>query len=144
MVSGASAVLEAAGVAARCRIEAGDFFERVPSGGDVYVLSQIVHDWDDERAGQMLRGCRAAMAPGARWLWWSASCRKLGTRRRRATPSDFLADMHMMAILTGRERTASEFMALLAGAGFAPQTILATRSTYRLVQSEALPPPDVG
>ncbi len=53
-------LLEGAGVAERCEIVAGDFFERVPEEGDVYVLSWVLHDWDDERAGRILRACREA------------------------------------------------------------------------------------
>src|SRR5262249_61189573 len=49
----------------RCTFVAGDFFERVPPG-DAYVLSTILHDWDDERAGAILRTVRAASRPGTK------------------------------------------------------------------------------
>jgi hypothetical protein len=52
----------------RCAIEAGDFFEHVPSGGDLYVLCQILHDWDDSSCLTILRNCRAAMEREARLL----------------------------------------------------------------------------
>ena len=66
VVVAAPAVLGGPGVAARCRVEAGDFFERVPASGAIYLLSQVLHDWDDEGAALILRRCRAAMASGAR------------------------------------------------------------------------------
>ena len=47
---------------------AGDFFEAVPSGGDVYILSWIIHDWDDDRSITILKNCRRAMADDARLL----------------------------------------------------------------------------
>ncbi len=144
VVSGAPAVLAAAGVAARCRVEAGDFFERVPAGGDVYVLSQVLHDWDDGRAGLVLRRCRAAMVPGARLAVVERILPELGREADAGDATDFLADMQMMAILTGRERTASEFATLLATAGFAPRGVLATRSPFRVVQAEAITPTDAG
>ena len=50
----------------RCTIQAGDFFRSVPTGGDVYTLSQILHDWSDERCLEILATCRPAMQPGAR------------------------------------------------------------------------------
>ncbi len=61
VVAGAPAVLESAGVADRCVIVPGSFFDAVPSGGDTYVLKTILHDWDDERAGTILRGIAKAM-----------------------------------------------------------------------------------
>ncbi|HVM12090.1 MAG TPA: methyltransferase, partial [Actinomycetota bacterium] len=61
VIEGASARLDAAGVLDRCRLVAGSFFERIPEGGDIYVLRYILHDWDDERAGAILRRCREAM-----------------------------------------------------------------------------------
>ena len=42
--------LEAEGVLARCELKRGDFFASVPEGGDAYMLKDVVHDWDDERA----------------------------------------------------------------------------------------------
>ncbi|MGD9510101.1 MAG: methyltransferase [Geminicoccaceae bacterium] len=139
VVAGASALLEAAGVGSRCRVEAGDFFERVPAGGDVYVLCQILHDWDDARAGAILRGCRAAMAADARLVVVERVLPELGEEGAAADPVDFLTDMHMMAVLSGRERTASEFQGLLAEAGFQLRAILTTRSPYRVIQAEAVP-----
>ena len=65
VVAGAPAILEAAGVAERCQLVAGDFFEAVPAGGDGYVLRQILHDWDDARATEILKNCQQAMqGPG--------------------------------------------------------------------------------
>ena len=61
MVADAEGLLDSAGVADRCARLGGDFFEAVPSGGDAYVLSQILHDWDDERCLDILRQCRRVM-----------------------------------------------------------------------------------
>ncbi|MCB9877030.1 MAG: methyltransferase domain-containing protein [Planctomycetes bacterium] len=52
----------------RARCESGDFFAAVPAGGDVYLLKHVLHNWDDERAAQLLRRCREAMSPGGRVL----------------------------------------------------------------------------
>ena len=49
VVAAAPELLAEAGLAGRCRVEAGDFFANVPSGGDCYTLSRILHDWNDER-----------------------------------------------------------------------------------------------
>ncbi|SFP29272.1 MULTISPECIES: methyltransferase [Actinomadura] len=64
-VARAAGRLAARGLAGRCSLVAGDFFAEVPSGGDLYLLSHVLHDWDDERAVDILRVCRTAMPPDA-------------------------------------------------------------------------------
>jgi hypothetical protein len=61
VVAAAGELIEGAGLTARCELVAGDFFERVPAGGDLYLLKRVIHDWDDGRAAAILRCCRAAM-----------------------------------------------------------------------------------
>src|SRR6266568_1793805 len=53
---------------ARCDLIAGDFFERVPEGGDVYILKWVIHDWDDERSIAILKSCHRSMPPTAKLL----------------------------------------------------------------------------
>jgi hypothetical protein len=62
VVADAGPLLEQAGVADRCEVVGGSFFEAVPEGADAYLLKSIVHDWDDASAIEILRKCRAAMA----------------------------------------------------------------------------------
>jgi SAM-dependent methyltransferase len=89
----------------------GDVFDAVPGDGDLYVLASVLHDWDDEQAAAILARCRAAMKPGARLfllervLPESDSC-----------PAVF-ADLWMMAMTGGRERTREHWRGLLANAG---------------------------
>jgi hypothetical protein len=112
VVSDSDAVLRAAGVADRCRVVAGDFFESVPEGGDAYLLSNILHDWDDDRCAQILSNCRGAMATGSKLLIVEAVVPE--------EPSPvLLVDMQMMVVAGGVQRTASEFKGLLEPAGFA-------------------------
>ena len=71
VVERAKANIEAAGLADRCRVEAGNFFEAVPPGADAYLMRHIIHDWDDEKSITILKNCRKAMgehgqAPGRR------------------------------------------------------------------------------
>ena len=65
---GARQYLAQAGCAERCKFVAGDFFEAVPSGGDVYILKSVIHDWDDPRSLAILRNVRKAMTQTARLL----------------------------------------------------------------------------
>jgi O-methyltransferase domain len=116
----ASHVVEAArdglrerGVLDRCELVAGNFFESVPSGGDVYVLSRILHNWDDARCLQLLRNCREAMSSEATLVILEHVIPDGGDRY----PALAL-DVNMMTVLGGRERTVAEFHNLLGKAGF--------------------------
>jgi SAM-dependent methyltransferase len=66
--AGARAHLRALGLEARANVVAGSFFDSVPEGGDLYIISNVLADWDDERAVELLRNCRTAMAPDSRLL----------------------------------------------------------------------------
>jgi hypothetical protein len=113
VVAGAGPVLEAAGVADRCEIVAGSFFDAVPDGGDAYLLKAILHDWEDEEALRILRSCRAAVGADGALLVVE---RELGAPN--ANPDAKFSDLNMMVGPGGRERTRDEFAALLAGGGF--------------------------
>ena len=113
VVAGARAVLDEAGVGDRCEPLAGDFFESVPSEADVYLLANIVHDWDDERAQRILANCRAAMADDGRVLL----CESLLPDGTGDSPAR-LMDLNMLVSASGgRQRTSGELAGLLAGAG---------------------------
>jgi len=109
--------LAARGVADRCTIAEADFFKAVPSGGDVYLLKDIIHDWDDEPAARILATCRRASAVGGRILL----IERVLPERVTEAPADLSAvmtDLQMMVQLGSRERTAEEYRGLLEGAGF--------------------------
>jgi hypothetical protein len=113
VVAGARAILDRAGVADRVRIEAGSFFERVPSGADAYVMRRILHDWPDAEAVTILRCCRAAMRPDARLLLIEGV---VGPPNE--DPQSKFLDLVMLVSAGGRERTEAEWRALLAEGGF--------------------------
>ena len=68
VVRDAPALIQSRGMAERVTIEAGSFFDRVPSGGDAYLLSHVIHDWSEEQCLAILSNCRRAMNPGGRVL----------------------------------------------------------------------------
>ncbi|MEY2247694.1 methyltransferase [Streptomyces sp. BF23-18] len=110
-VEAARRLLGAAGHTARCAFRAGDFAD-VPAGGDVYVLSRVLHDWDDDRCREILRHCARAMHETADLLVVE-----------RVLPADGSAslatawDLHMMCNVGGRERRADHYARLFADAG---------------------------
>lgn len=108
--------LEQKGVSARAELVEGDFFSSVPSGGDVYLLKSVLHEWDDARAVRILRNCRRAMHPEARLEIVEFLLPE------RMTPSAAgltvaLLDLIMLAYAGGRERTQTELVGLLHEAG---------------------------
>jgi hypothetical protein len=133
VVAEAPAILAAAGVQDRCQVEGGSFFETIPAGGDAYVLQHVLHNWNDERCAAILRNCRAAMAAGSMLLVVENILPDAGD------PGANLAmlDLHMMVMLGGRERTRSEYLALLHAAGFAPTRSVRTRIQVEIL--EAIP-----
>ncbi|MGH3794033.1 MAG: methyltransferase [Pseudonocardiaceae bacterium] len=103
----------ATGVARRVEGVAGDFFAGVPEGADVYVLSQILHDWNDERAAAILRRCHHAVPAHGRVLVLEQVLDEV----REPDPAALL-DLHMLVLLGGRERTATGWAELLSRSGF--------------------------
>jgi hypothetical protein len=111
----------AVGVADRCTVVGGDFFAAVPTGGDAYVLSQILHDWDDERCVEILGQCRRAMPDHGKLL----IVELLLPEGDKPFFGKWL-DLHMLVLLGGRERTAAEYDALFRAAGFKLARIVPT------------------
>ncbi|MGW6237748.1 methyltransferase [Streptomyces sp. NPDC055094] len=97
----------------RCRVIAGDFFERIPGDADTHLMCSVLHDWTDEQTLRILRNSRAALRPGGRLL----IVEMLVPEDGRWHPSAW-SDIGMMVLTGGRERTAGEFAALLRQADF--------------------------
>jgi ubiquinone/menaquinone biosynthesis C-methylase UbiE len=108
----------------RCAFVAGDFFESVPHGNGAYLLSRIIHDWNDEAATRILRNCRAAMQPGSTLLLVEVVLPDQAADK----PAAIHMDLHMLTLLGGRERTAGEYEKLLEAAGFRLHKIIPTSS----------------
>jgi hypothetical protein len=142
-VAGAPAALAEAGVADRCNVVAGDFFQKVPGGGDVYLLSWILHDWADDQALRLLRSCREAMAASATLLIVETllpdRAEPVPPSRRHTVRNPFVDDLIMLLNTGGRERTECEYTALLAQAGFAVSRIVPLRAERSAHLIEATP-----
>jgi hypothetical protein len=130
VLEAADRYLTEASLRERCRLVPGSFFESVPEGGDVYFLSNIVHDWDDERASQILRNCRAAMNPSAVVLLLEAVVPEHGT-----PSAATLYDVNMMVLLTGKERTQTQFESLLRAAGLGLHKVTPVSETESLLEA---------
>lgn len=131
VVADAPAFLRARGVESRVRIEQGSFFESVPGGGDAYILSHIIHDWNEDQCLTILRNCRNAMKPGARLL-----IVEFVLPEGDEPHFGKLADMVMLAIPGGEERTALEYGSLLAQAGLKMTRVVPTGSDVSIVEAQ--------
>ncbi len=132
VVAGAGPLLRKHNVADRVRVAEGSFFDSVPEGGDLYVMKNIIHDWPDDRAEQILKTVRAAARKGA--ILVLVECVIPAHDR------DFTAkwmDLGMLVDNTGRERTADEYRDLLQQGGFHMTRMVPTASLFSIVEARA-------
>ncbi len=129
VVRDAPALLKARGVEERVTIETGSFFERVPAGGDAYVLSHIIHDWSESQCLTILKHCRDAMRPDSRLLIVETVLPEGDTPHQGK-----LQDLVMLVIPGGQERTEAEYASLFAKAGFRLNRVVPTTSVVSIVE----------
>ena len=109
-------------------------FESVPAGGDAYILSRVLHDWNDERAIAILRNCRQAMAPGGKVLLVE---RVIPARIKNSAAMRVLvaSDLHMMVMNGGRERTEAQYRVLFAAADLKLTRVAPAGTAMNVIES---------
>src|SRR5215469_2276593 len=132
VVAGAPSLLERAGVADRCQVIGGDFFSTVPSGYETYLLSRVIHDWDDERAIAILSRCHQAMQPGGKVLLVERVIVTGNAPQVLVLESDV-----QMLVLSygGKERTDAEYGALLSAAGFEVTRLIPVLPPFYVIEA---------
>jgi hypothetical protein len=133
VLTGATDVLQRAGVSDRCELVAGSFFETVPPGADAYILKSIIHDWDDAASLAILRCCRAAIPSSGRLLLVEHVLKAVNE----PDPARF-SDLNMLVMLGGQERDPDEFTRLCADAGFRLTAIIRTASTHSVIEARPI------
>jgi orsellinic acid C2-O-methyltransferase len=132
-IDGARAQLTHAGLADRCELVAGSFFDSVPGGADAYLLKAVLHDWDNDKSMAILRNCRRAIPPEGKLI----VIERIMPERFDACPLHHAiarVDLTMLVEFGGRERTEAEFRALLESAGFALAKVTATSLEYSILE----------
>jgi hypothetical protein len=109
---------------------AGSFFEHVPPAADAYLLSRVLHDWDDDQAAAILANCRRAMPTDARLL----VIERLVPSGDESHESKFM-DLNMLVIAGGRERTEHEYRALLERSGFQLDRVIDTGTAVSVLEA---------
>ena len=125
----AMSLLQAKGVEDRCRIKTGSFFDSIPSGGDVYVLSRILHDWPDDKAATILANCRKAIKDDGTLL----------IRDSVISDNDVQGstmDITMLIMTGGKERTEAEWKNLLQSAGFTLNRVYKKQGQFDLIEAK--------
>jgi hypothetical protein len=118
----------AKGIAERCTLESGSFFEAVPAGGDAYIMKYILHDWSDEQCVKILANCRAAMNEKGRVLVVD------NVIPPGNDPSwGKLVDIQML-VIGGRGRTKKEFAGIFKQAGLKLMRVVATKCPLSIIE----------
>ena len=114
----------------RCELRSCDMFRDIPSGCRAYVMKSVIHDWDDERAQQILVNCRRAVPDDGALLLV-----ELALVDGNSSASGKATDVAMMVLTGGKERTIEEYRALLAGAGFRLSTVFPVDGEFNIIES---------
>ena len=113
VVVGAQRVLEGAGVADRCQIVGGNFFDAVLPDGDLYLISRVLLNWDDTHAIKILTNCYQAMTVKDRLVVVDFMLPK-----GKISPFMGLTSLNLFILGGNFMRTEDEFYNLLSSAGF--------------------------
>lgn len=114
------------GLTGRCQFVGGDMFNRVPTGGATYLLKWILHDWNDAKAEQILRSIRASAGPASRLL----VIERIMPEELTASAPFAQADLNMLCLNGGAERTERQYRELLAAAGFVLEDVVPIEEEY--------------
>lgn len=118
VAAAASAKVAEAVLGDRCSVASGSVFERVPEGGDVYILAKVLHDWDNAPALEILQRVRAAATADTRLLVLDSVITPEASSK-----TTKLLDLVMLTLVNGRERSPNEWRQLLADGGWTATSI---------------------
>jgi hypothetical protein len=126
-------VAEAADVASdRLTLKAGDFFKDALPTCDAYLVMEVIHDWNDGDAQAILRAVRAAAPANSTLLVVEQMIPDDSAPHWAKT-----LDIHMLALLGGRQRSRQEYKKLLQSAGFTFQREIDTRTGVSILEAVA-------
>jgi hypothetical protein len=130
-VARARQYLAGRGLDGRCAVVGQSFFDPLPAGADIYLLSRVIHDWDDAPATAILRRCAEAAGSTGRVL-------VIESAAAGGDPASFAEmNLRMLVLTGGRERTIDDYSALAAGADL--QVAAVHQATERQVIIECVP-----
>jgi hypothetical protein len=125
------------GLEGRCVAEAVDLFERVPNGGDAYLLKNVLHDWPDDRCVRILQNCHRAMTTMTTKQKRVLIVEAILMHGNQTSMAKWL-DVDMLVLAEGRERSVPEFSGLLESSGFQLARVIPTRSAFSIIEAFAI------
>jgi ubiquinone/menaquinone biosynthesis C-methylase UbiE len=125
--------LESAGLARRTQVIAADFFSDIPSGGDLYILKNVLESFPEDRTTQLLQNCRRVMTPEGKLLVVG----QLIQAGNQPAMSKLL-DLALLVQVGGRLRTEAELRRLLQANGLQLNRIIPTQSATEDIIVEAI------
>jgi hypothetical protein len=128
--AGATELIQSRGMADRVTFSAGSFFESIPSGCDLYMLSHVIHDWSEEQCLTILRHCHRAMSARSRLL-----IIEMVLPEGNAFHPGKALDITMLTLAGGQERSEPEYRALLEKANFQLTRVIPTNSAVSIVEA---------
>lgn len=111
----------------RCRLTEGDFFKSVPKNGDIYILKEVLHDWNDEKSIEILKNCADVMNKDGKIIIIEHSADM-------KYPGSLLLDVSMLLTTGGQERTKKEFKKILKKAGLVLSKVYKTNSSLKIIE----------
>jgi hypothetical protein len=120
-------------LAPRCELYAGDVFDRIPEGGDLYLLSKTLNDWGDDHALSILKSIRAAMSSNAKLIIAEMIASD------RPSLAEAFRDLTLLAITGGVVRSEADFRSLLTRAGFELRRIVRTVEQFPIAKVIRIP-----
>lgn len=130
VIEGAKGTIDGSSFSNRIQLIGGDFFQEIPSGGDLYVLKQILHDWPDEQAATILKNIHRAAAPQSKLIIVEHLI------PGKPEPSYvFLVDLLMLILFGARERRQDEFEVLLSGSGYKLERVMPTTGLFSVIEA---------
>ena len=129
VIEGAKSKIAESGVADRCEVLGGDFFQSVPQSADAIIMKWIIHDWNDEQSIAIMKNCHRALPDNGKLILVEAV----------VPPGDEMhfakfIDLNMLVMTGGRERTEEEFRQLYEAAGFRLTRVVGTESPFSVIE----------
>lgn len=133
VIAGAKELLEKESILPRVECITGDFFHSVPSGADVYIMKNVIHDWDDQPSIAILKNIHTAMNGKGKVLLV-----ELVIPEGNEPNLSKLVDLQMLLTSGGKERTKEEYRKLLESSGFKLTNIYPTKSPMSLIEGVSI------
>jgi len=128
----ARAAIAELGLSSRCTVLEGDFFKVVPQA-DIHILKHIIHNWDDEQSVRILSNCARALRKNGRVVLVERALSEHGYASRTS-----LADLNMLVLLPGRERTAKQYATLLQAVRLRLDRVIETASAMQIIEASGI------